>query len=111
MQVLHRLASIDCYDAFKSTVLPQQNFAALRMTYSRGVAVGRHTCERAYANQPPSDREVASLRAGGSSPSKHKVTFLLKEELHPSAELTSKLVSSMPPSSAEEGYRKVMFCA
>ena len=32
-----------------------------------------------------------------------KVTFLLKGELHPSAELTSKLVSSMPPSSAEEG--------
>ena len=39
-----------------------------------------------------------------------KATFILKEELHPSAELTSKLVSSMPPSSAEEGYRKVMFC-
>ena len=38
-----------------------------------------------------------------------KVTFF-KGELHPSPELTSKLVSSMPPSSAEEGYRKVMFC-
>ena len=40
-RVLHRLASIDCYDAFKSAGLPQQNFAALRMTHSRGVrAVG-----------------------------------------------------------------------
>ena len=35
MRVLHRVASIDCYDAFKSAGLPQQNFAALRMTYSR----------------------------------------------------------------------------
>ena len=36
VRVLHRLASIDCYDAFKSAGLPQQNFAALRMTHSRG---------------------------------------------------------------------------
>ena len=40
-RVLHRLASADCYDAFKSAGLPQQNFTALRMTHSRGVrAVG-----------------------------------------------------------------------
>ena len=39
-----------------------------------------------------------------------KATFILKEELHASAELTSKLVSSMPPSSVEEGCCKVMFC-
>ena len=38
-----------------------------------------------------------------------KATFILKEELHPSAELTSKLVSSMPPSSVEEGCCKVAF--
>ena len=34
-----------------------------------------HACERAYANQPPFDREVASLRAGGSSFFKAKVTL------------------------------------
>ena len=32
VQVLHRLASFDCNDTFKSTGLPQQNFATLRMT-------------------------------------------------------------------------------
>ena len=35
VRVLHRLASADCYDALKSAGLPQQNFAALRMTHSR----------------------------------------------------------------------------
>ena len=28
VQVLHRVASIDCYDAFKSAGLPQQNFVS-----------------------------------------------------------------------------------
>ena len=35
VRVLHRVASVDCYEAFKSAGLPQQNFAALRMTHSR----------------------------------------------------------------------------
>ena len=43
-------------------------------------AMRLHTCERAYANQPPFDREVASLRAGGSSLFKGKVT--LPKESH-----------------------------
>ena len=57
----------------------------------------------------PGDEGAPAL-AGGREMVR-KVTFPLKEELHPSAELTSKLVSSMPPSSAEEGYRNIAFCA
>ena len=37
-RVLHRLASVDCYNSLELARLPQQNFAALRMTCSRGVA-------------------------------------------------------------------------
>ena len=33
--VLHRVASVDCYNSLELARLPQQNFATLRMTYSR----------------------------------------------------------------------------
>ena len=34
-RVLHRFASIDCYNSLEFAGLPHQNFATLRMTYSR----------------------------------------------------------------------------
>ena len=35
VQVLHRLASVDCHNSLENAWFPQQNFATLRMTYSR----------------------------------------------------------------------------